>query len=117
MIRPLCVSVSRVVRLVPRVETIALLILLVSLPLAPAKRPVPPVIVLTSLVSLPAGVSVPVPVAAVQTLSPLAATSVAVSVRRNVSGPVSVNDVMSFVNANLPRCESRPLPGRRCPSP
>ena len=91
---------------VPTVETISLLILLVSVPLARAKRPVPPVILLTSVVSLPVGVSVPFPVAAVQSLSPLAATMIAVRVRPNVSGPVSVNDVMSFVNLNLPSCET-----------
>jgi hypothetical protein len=86
------VSVSLLVPGVP--GTFTLLMLLVTVPLASAKRPVPPVIVLTSVASLPVAVNVPVPVAVVKIRSPFAATMLAVSVKLNVSGPVSVNDVI-----------------------
>ncbi len=76
----------------------------VPVPLASAKRPVPPVIVKMVDASVPVGVPVDAPV--VNSLSPFAATSVAVPVKLNVSGPVSVNDVTSTVEVILPRCES-----------
>ena len=95
---------------VPTVDTVTLLMLEVMVPLASAKRPVPPVIVLTSVDSLPVAVNVPVPVAVVNTSSPFAATMIAVSVKLNVSGPVIVSDVMSLVKVNLPRWERWPLP-------
>ena len=95
---------------VPTTETVTLLILLVSVPLASAKRPVPPVIVLTSVASLVLlGSNVPVPTAVVKISSPFAATIVAVCVQLNVS-PVTVNPEWSLWKVNRPRWEICPLP-------
>jgi hypothetical protein len=99
-----CVSVSLLVRVVPTSETFSLLIVVVIVPLASVKRPVPPVIVLTSVASLPVAVNVPVPMPVVKISSPFAATMIPVSVKLTVS-PVIVTDVKSFVKVVLPRCE------------
>jgi hypothetical protein len=46
----------------PTIETVTPTFVIVNVPLASAKRPVPPVIVLTFVDSLPVDVTVPVPV-------------------------------------------------------
>ena len=108
---PSCVSFGIVRRKGrPDDETFTLLILVVSVPLASAKRPVPPTIVLTSVDSLPVAVIVPVPVAVVNTSSPFAATMIAGERMAERVRPVIVIDVMSLVKVKLPKWESWPLP-------
>jgi hypothetical protein len=102
--------VSLLVIIVPTAETITLLMLLVRVPLASAKRPVPPVMVLTSVATLVLlGSNVPVPTAVAKISSPFAATMVAVCVQVNVL-PVTVNPEKSLWKVDAPMCESWPLP-------
>jgi hypothetical protein len=70
-----------VVSLVALLETTTLLIVTVKVPLASAKRPVPPVIVLTWVLSMVvADVNAPDPVKVENTSAPFAATRVSVPV-------------------------------------
>ena len=71
---------TRLVWLVEVTETTTVLIVSVYVPLAPAKRPVPPVIVSVYVLLAVVRVNVPFPVIAESTLSPLAATKVLVPV-------------------------------------
>lgn len=99
-----------VVIVVPTTETVTLLMVEVRVPLASAKRPVPPVIVLTSVASLVLlGSNVPVPTAVAKIWSPFAATKVAVCVQLNVL-PVTVNPEKSLWKVKAPRWETCPLP-------
>jgi hypothetical protein len=75
----------------PTVETGVLRLVVVNVPLASAKRPVPPVIVLNVVAGAdPVDVRVPVPEVVVKSSSPLAATEVVAPVKLNVFGPVRV---------------------------
>ena len=88
----------------PTIETVTPTLVIVNVPLASSKRPVPPVIVLTLVVTLPVDVTVPVPATVVNILSPFAlspfalsssaTTKVAVPVSTKVL-PVRVNPVKS----------------------
>jgi len=79
------VSVLSVVSLVALIETIALLIVIVKVPLASAKRPVPPVIVLTWVLPAVGDVNTPDPVKVENSSSPFAATRVSVPVDPGVT--------------------------------
>jgi hypothetical protein len=73
----------------PTTETIVLVLSVVNVPLASAKRPVPPVIVKTPVL-MPVD-SAPVTVKVAKVWSPFAHTTVSVPTRVNVFGPVMVN--------------------------
>jgi hypothetical protein len=74
----------------PTIETIVLTLWTVNVPLAPVKRPVPPVIVFTVVAVAPVDVLVPTPERVVNSLSPFAATMVPAPVKLKVFGPVGV---------------------------
>ena len=71
---------KRLAWLVEVAETTTELTVSVYVPLAPAKRPVPPVMVSVSVLLAVVRVRVPLPVMAENSLSPLAATKVLVPV-------------------------------------
>ena len=75
----------------PVTETTTKLIVSVYVPLAPATRPVPPVIVSVSVALAVVRVNVPFPEMAENSLSPLAARTVLVPVYVNVLAPVRVS--------------------------
>jgi hypothetical protein len=85
------VLVKAKVSIDPTVETGTLTLVIVNVPLAPVKRPVPPVIVLTVVtVAVPVDEMVPVAEPVENNSSPFAATVVPAPVMLSVFGPVRV---------------------------
>ena len=99
--------VAVVISVVEVIETTVGLLGPVSVPLAPVKRPVPPVIVVTPVVSM-GGPNVPDPMEVVNSSSPLAETRVSVPVKLNPLVPVRVN-VRLPLPVNLPKWERCPV--------
>src|ERR1039458_7962137 len=87
---PLMGAVDVVVSIDPTIVWDPLTFVYVNVPLASANRPVPPVIVSTR-VDCTGGPKVPTPEMVVNTLSPLAATSVPVPVQLNPFGATRAN--------------------------
>ena len=97
------------VDVVPVVEIITWLNGPVTVPLAPAKRPVPPVNVLVAVpVALPEASSVPLPVKVANSWSPFAATVTNEPATVKVLGPVGVSVASKWVVV-VPRCDRVPV--------